>query len=170
MRKPLLWLCGALLVCHAQAQVYKVVQADGTVLYTDTPVEGAESLTLMEDDVNVAAPLASPSATPPPPPVEAKVTPRISVSSPEPEATIRNNDGQLTIVATSNLETPMYKLLLDGSIVATNNSGIFDLKNLNRGAHSFSVLLTDNKGRTLASTSPQTFYVHRASVFINRPR
>jgi hypothetical protein len=109
-------------VCHVNAQVYKVIQADGTVLYTDTPMEGAESLTLMEDDVNVAAPLATPSATPPPPPVEAKVTPRISVTSPEPEATVRNNEGQLTIVATSNLETPRYQLLLDGSIVATNNS------------------------------------------------
>ncbi len=157
-------------------QVYKVVKEDGSVLYTDDPVAGSEPVEFSEATQNVSATLkpARPLAQQQQKQQkqqqkEAQPDFQVSITSPAPEATIRDNSGNLTIRAQmSPQDIPArFQLVFDGEPLQTNISGVFALSGVNRGAHDFQVNLLDNKGKTLASTPSQTLYLHQASVLIN---
>ena len=151
-----------------QAQViYKHVQKDGTVLYTDQPIPGAIELNLSDVNSAVMPPLVStPSQL-----IDKNSQQqnyKIEVVAPSPEATIRDNNGRLAITARlSPPATGQFNLWLNNQRVASQDSGSFLLEDLNRGAHSFYLTVTDNTGKTLASSEQQTFYMHQASVLIN---
>ncbi|RDV28959.1 DUF4124 domain-containing protein [Alteromonas aestuariivivens] len=152
--------------------LYKIVKDDGSVVYTDQPGPNAEEVILSSSTANTAQGMA----TPPPPPIESRrfnqLPPQqyqVRIVSPQPEATIRNTQGMLTIEAQSELgNDAIYELWFDGSAVSSNSSGVFQLQGINRGAHQFLVKLLDNTGKTLASSSEQTLYYHKPSVLINR--
>ena len=147
--------------------IYKVVQADGTILYTDTPQEGASQVELLGNTSNVADSLPTPKIKPQ---TTEKPSPRykVTITSPEPEATIRNNQGNVTITAST---TPSfrgrYRLTFDGQSTRINSAGNFTLTGLNRGTHTYHIDILDNKGKTLASSPSQTLYLHQASALIN---
>jgi len=149
-------------------QIYKVVNKDGSITFTDTPPTNA---TIVELDVKTRNVV---SAMKVPEPQKSKVTKKkpnysVSITSPAPEATIRNNAGDFVIKATQNSasKAPFYRLVFDGAPIQRNSSGVFKLEGVNRGAHEYKVELTNNKGKTLASSPVQTLYLHQASVFIN---
>ncbi|MEW9797101.1 DUF4124 domain-containing protein [Alteromonas sp. CYL-A6] len=149
--------------------VYKVVKEDGSVIYTDQPVQGSEEVRFNEATRNVAAPLATPTAAPAQKKAARQIDYHVSVTSPEEEATLRDNRGNITITAakTPPSAPARFQLTFDGEVKAVNTSGVFQLEGINRGAHQYSVQLVDNKGKTLASTSERTLFLHQASVFIN---
>ena len=149
-------------------QIYKVVNKDGSITFTDTPPTNA---TIVELDVKTRNVV---SAMKVPEPQKSKVTKKkpnysVSITSPAPEATIRNNAGDFVIKASQNSasKAPFYRLVFDGAPIQRNSSGVFKLEGVNRGAHEYKVELTNNKGKTLASSPVQTLYLHQASVFIN---
>ena len=148
--------------------IYKVVGKDGSVTYTDKPQQNAEALAF---DVKTQNVVTAAKATPPPPPkpVAPKPNYRVEIKSPAPEATIRNNLGELTISAaqTGAPKAPIYRLIFDDAPLASNTSGVFELSGIHRGAHTYKVELTNNTGKTLASSPLQTLYLHQASALIN---
>ncbi|WP_218312800.1 DUF4124 domain-containing protein [Alteromonas antoniana] len=169
---PLLLLTALTLPVMAQ-DVYKVVKEDGTVLYTDTPVKGSESVTMPPSTENVSESIADPAIVKPSATNSSarkdKVEYSVSITTPQPEATIRNNLGNFTITSTA---TPAnaggrFQLWFDGSVAETNATGMFHLSGINRGAHDYYIEWIDNKGKTLASTEKQTLYLHQASALIN---
>lgn len=169
---PLLLLIGLSMPLTAQ-EIYKVVKDDGTVLYTDTPVQGGEAVSMPASTANVSEPIANPAilASPSSKSTEEqdKTEYSLSITTPEPEATIRNNLGNFTIVSAA---TPAdaggtFELWFDGKLIDSNDTGKFHLSGINRGAHDFYIAWIDNKGKTLASTQKQTLYLHQASVLIN---
>lgn len=149
-------------------EVYKVEQADGTVLYTDAPIAGSEAVSLPPSTANVSDTLARPqpfsTGTSKP---ATRYT--ITIATPAPEATIRNNKGNLTITTAATPDTAggRFQLKFDDHIVQSNTTGMFRLTGVNRGAHTYSVIWLDNTGKTLASTKEQTLYLHQASALIN---
>ena len=150
--------------CDAKT-IYKVIAADGSVTYTDQPVADSEPVSL--GNLNTAAPLATPKPFAIP---EVKSTTQyeLAILSPSPDATVRNNLGEVSISASIQpLATGLYQLNMDGDIISTNTSGIFQLKDLQRGAHQIQISFTDNTGKILASSDQQTFYMHKASALIN---
>ena len=151
------------------ATIYKVEREDGSIVYTDVPSQNAKPLEFDEKTQNqvTAIPTSTPTASTPD---KAKPNYKVIIASPAPEATIRNNMGNITIRATqpNSPRASRYRLVFDGQAIDTNNSGLFQLKGVNRGAHQFKVELTDNKGKTLASSDEQTLFLHQASVFISR--
>ena len=158
--------------CMAQAlaQVYKVEKEDGTVVFTDTPATtDTKTLTFDAKTLNVAPPLPGkmPAAQSPAEREQTRYT--IRITSPAPQATVRNNKGEVSIVATSSPKAAgRYQLKLDDKVVEQNSSGTFALSGVPRGAHTFQIQLLSNKGKTLASSQPQTFYMHQASALINQ--
>jgi hypothetical protein len=148
--------------------IYKVVAADGSVTYTDRPSVDAKPVAFDGKTQNVVT-----AAAPPPmpnPQVKAKQPNyTVSIQSPAPEATIRNNVGEITIQATqpSAPKAPIYRLVFNDAPYASNTSGVFRLSGIDRGAHTFKVELTNNTGKTLASSPLQTLYLHQASALIN---
>ena len=161
-------LITALFVPSVQSQtIYKVVKEDGTVLYTDVPQDGAETLEFEANTKNVAD---SPDikATQKTQSRDTQPDYKVSITSPEPEATIRNNNGQFSITAaTTPAFRGRYRLTFDGQPTRINSSGKFNLTGIDRGAHTYHIDIIDNKGKTLASSPQQTLYLHQASVFIN---
>ncbi|WP_394223899.1 DUF4124 domain-containing protein [Alteromonas gracilis] len=152
----------------AQPKVYKVVSEDGTVTYTDKPQLNAEPLTF---DVKTQNVVTADKVPPPPPPTPKVSKPnyKVVIKSPAPEATIRNNLGEITISAaqTGAPKAPIYRLIFDDAPIASNSSGVFKLSGIHRGAHTYKVELTNNTGKTLASSPVQTLYLHQASALIN---
>ena len=148
--------------------IYKVVGKDGSVTYTDKPQQNAEPLAL---DVKTQNVVTAAKVTPPPPakPAAPKPNYRVVIKSPAPEATIRNNLGEFTISAAQPgaPKAPIYRLIFDDAPLASNSSGVFKLTGIHRGAHTYKVELTNNTGKTLASSPLQTLYLHQASALIN---
>lgn len=147
--------------------VYKVVLDDGTVMYTDKPVPNSEPVSIQSTATNSIPALAQPipTNTPSQTPVESVA---VSIQSPAPDATIRNNEGRVTISANSSPQGSFaYQLWFDGIEVDTNSSGTFSLKDVHRGAHQYFIVLKDNTGKTLASSDTQTLFMHKASALIN---
>ncbi|CAI2391204.1 hypothetical protein [Alteromonas macleodii] len=148
--------------------IYKVVGKDGSVTYTDKPQQNAEPLAF---DVKTQNVVTAAKVTPPPPakPAAPKPNYRVVIKSPAPEATIRNNLGEFTISAAQPgaPKAPIYRLIFDDAPLASNSSGVFKLSGIHRGAHTYKVELTNNTGKTLASSPLQTLYLHQASALIN---
>ena len=148
--------------------IYKVVGKDGSVTYTDKPQQNAEPLAF---DVKTHNVVTAAKVTPPPPakPAAPKPNYRVVIKSPAPEATIRNNLGEFTISAAQPgaPKAPIYRLIFDDAPLASNSSGVFKLSGIHRGAHTYKVELTNNTGKTLASSPLQTLYLHQASALIN---
>lgn len=148
--------------------IYKVVGKDGSVTYTDKPQQNAEPLAF---DVKTQNVVTAAKVTPPPPakPAAPKPNYRVVIKSPAPEATIRNNSGEFTISAAQPRapKAPIYRLIFDDAPLASNSSGVFKLSGIHRGAHTYKVELTNNTGKTLASSPLQTLYLHQASALIN---
>ena len=148
--------------------IYKVVGKDGSVTYTDKPQQNAEPLAF---DVKTQNVVTAAKVPPPPPakPAAPKPNYRVVIKSPAPEATIRNNLGEFTISAAQPgaPKAPIYRLIFDDAPLASNSSGVFKLSGIHRGAHTYKVELTNNTGKTLASSPLQTLYLHQASALIN---
>lgn len=149
-------------------EIYKVVNQDGSVTYTDKPVVNAEPVELGPDN-RMSLPVPQPVQTATTSSKASKPKPVIEVVQPKPEATVRNNAGNMTIAANvSNADKQgKFKLYINDTLVKEQSSAVFKLQGINRGAHTFYITHTDNTGKTLASTSPQTFYLHQASRLIN---
>ncbi|MCU7555425.1 DUF4124 domain-containing protein [Alteromonas sp. ASW11-19] len=149
-------------------EVYKVEQEDGTILYTDAPVAGGEAVSLPASTANVSGAMGQPK------PFSTGTSKKrtnytVTIATPAPEATIRNNKGNLTITTAAQPGSAggRFQLKFNGQIVQSNTTGMFRLTGVNRGAHTYSVLWLDNTGKTLASTEEQTLYLHQASALIN---
>lgn len=148
--------------------IYKVKRDDGSVIYTDSATANA---TEVEFDAKTQNVVASPSI--PMVAIDSKaasVEYKVVIDSPKPQATIRSNAGNLSIKASQPHKTkaPRYRLIFDNAPLQSNTTGNFALSGIDRGEHKFKVELTDNKGKTLASSAVQTLFLHQASVLINR--
>ncbi|MDF2179189.1 DUF4124 domain-containing protein [Aliiglaciecola sp. CAU 1673] len=155
------------LPCAAQT-LYKLVKADGTVVFSDQPLPGAQPVNLPR--VNTAVPLAKP--TPPPPPqVQKPVQPdyRLSILSPAPEATLRNNAGNLQVSLSLQPQgAGQFRLWLDEEPTELQSTPVFNLEGVDRGEHHIRAEFLDQSGKVLAFTPSQVFYLHQASVLIQR--
>lgn len=169
-------LCGLILLASfgASAEVYTYIDHDGNRVFTDQPTRGnAKRLDLAPPNAmpKMPAPLYGPAA-----PAEAPAPPLYQVLRilvPEPDATIRANDGELIVSVSSDpnlLPGHYYRLFLDGVPVGKpSHSPVFPLHNLDRGTHQLSVEILDQRGQTLEQTPNQPFHMVRVSVADNPP-
>jgi hypothetical protein len=153
----------------ARAEIYKSIDADGEVIYSDQPSRGAERVSMP----------TLPTYTPPRSPgvvgrtASAVAEPQhyesFSLTSPVNEATIRNNLGTVEIEAslTPSLMTELghgIQFYLDGvAYGAVTNRTTMTLGNVDRGTHQLSARVMDASGKVLLATTEITVFVKRAS-------
>jgi len=167
-------ICLLLLCTSVSAQmVYKTVKANGSMVYSDVPSDGAVPVNLSSMNTIVVPALnnAASQTTSQFNPVK-KLRPevqyRVFIRSPAAEQTLRDNSGAVTINAEVVPKKPgTFQLVIDNQIVKTQSKSKFQLKNVNRGAHTIRIDFLDNSGKILASTKQQTFYLQKASALIN---
>jgi len=165
----------ALFACQANAEIYKSINADGEVVYSDTATQGAERVKMP----------ALPTYTPPPA-ATAGFTPVQQVRektdyyksfvlvSPANEETIRNNLGILNIEAklTPALQVRLkhrVQFFLNGEPYgAPVGKTSLTISNLDRGDYTLSAAVVDADGKTLISTGDVVLYMKRHSI-LNPP-
>ena len=162
---------------NAQAEIYTCKDANGKTVYTDSPgacinaeeVEVDELPTLVPTKPLATRPSTTSSAN-----KEEDKNPynELTITSPSNDATIRNNQGNLTINfrVTPALQTRKghkFVVTFDGAEVYSGTSTITALKNVDRGTHSISVNVVDANGSTKISATPVKVTLQRFSALQN---
>ncbi len=151
------------------AEVYTYIDEEGNRVFTDRPKPGnAKRIELTPSNaMDKPAPIQ-------PPPLYAEPIPReegyqvLRILVPEPDATIRDGEGNLIVSAMSEpglRANHSYRLLLDGQPVAEpGRSPVFPLHNLDRGTHQLAVEIIDQQGRMVERTPSQPVHIMRISL------
>lgn len=152
--------------------VYRTVDENGNVVFTDDPRGRAAEPVELGDTTIIRSDTPAPSPAPRagdserPEASEALPAPQLTLTAPAPEATIRSNSGDVLIVARLDGELragDALEVLVDGAALARNYSGRFALSGIDRGQHRVEVRLVDAAGATVRRTAQHVFYVHQAS-------
>ncbi|MBD2837280.1 DUF4124 domain-containing protein [Pseudomonas sp. JM0905a] len=152
------------------AEVYTYIDEEGNRVFTDQPKPGnAKRLEIAPAPNEMNAPRDIQ-----PPPLYPKPIPReqgyqvLRILVPEPDATIRDGEGNLIVSAMSEpglRGNHSYRLLLDGQPMGEpGRSPVFPLKNLDRGTHQLAVEIVDEQGRVVERTPGQPVHIVRMSL------
>lgn len=152
---------------NSLATVYRWVDENGKVHYSDEPKANAEAIDLNENTQNKISIKIPPKAN-----VTMKenaaVKYAIIITSPKEEATIRDNNGELTVNVSVAPQLPrgsMLTLLVDGVLTeGPQTAATFKLSGIFRGEHTIVVNAVAQNGKVLASSSPRKIFLHQASV------
>ncbi len=153
------------------AEIYRTVDADGNVVYTDTPTSDSKPVDL------------PPASTYSPPRYATAVPERKSAQGEEPEfysnvqivqpgdeETIRANAGNVDVGVQVSPELRIeaghrIQFYLDGEPVGAPSTELSTaLSNIDRGEHTVAAAIVDTSGATLERTDPRRFFVQRYSI------
>jgi hypothetical protein len=174
--KVMVSVIGLLIACSASAAVYKSVDAEGNVVYTDDPKGHGEPVKL--PPLSTVPPpkyVISPAeATLPGSDSQAPAYEQLSIVMPTPDETLRDNTGGVTVKlalhpALDKAAGHRLQYFLDGQPQGepgTADKAVFP--NVPRGTHTVEVAVVDAAGNELQRSSSVRFYLHRQSV--NFPR
>lgn len=152
------------------APVYRHIDGDGNVVYSDEPRTGSrvdlKPITVVDPESGAtSAPSSAPAATPEP----AFEYKRFTITSPSNEQTLPTGQAgnvQVQLAIEPALQRgDRVQLRVDGEIrQSPMHTSVFALSQLERGEHQLQADLIDAQGRVRLSTPPVTLYVQRASV------
>ncbi|CAM3432396.1 DUF4124 domain-containing protein [Parendozoicomonas haliclonae] len=153
-----------------QAEIYRTVDAEGNVIFTDQKPKSGPSETVEVGPV-LTVPSTKVKPLPPKPKQEQQANryKSLNIVSPENEQSFQNPE-RITITAQARPSArsgDRFRLIWDGSSLLESDSPNFTVEMPDRGAHSIQIEIMDKNGKTLISSQPRTIYVHRASVFNN---
>jgi hypothetical protein len=167
------------------AQVYKTVDEDGNVTYTDQPPKDGSKpielrpISIIEAPTYETAPRADEAAA------EGEDGKKMSLKylrknyqdfaivSPRPEESVWHPDGPVAVAwnARYQLQIGMkVTVYMDGNKQVTTTDQIIPISDLDRGEHTVTAELTDSRNRKIATAQPVTFFIQRPGLNTNRPR
>jgi hypothetical protein len=155
------------------AEVYKNVDAEGNVTYTDEPSSDAVPI-----DVDPAPTVTLPKAEQVRKVIEAgesgqgnqqqaQVYDSATFSAPEDESAFWAGHGSVAFAVSSSpalRNGHRYEVTLDGQPIGQNTSGRFTLDSVNRGTHEASVNIIGSGGDIVYSGETISFTLHQPSV------
>ena len=184
-----LWSLGALSFIPAAAQIYKVTDADGNVVFTDVPPrpgEQADEVQLGRGstvEIESALPEESSATSWSSTSSDDENTEEIQqfgyemlqVVSPENDASVRENAGNVVVSIAINPELRpgnRLQLEMDGKVIRTTTTKRVSLTEVDRGTHVLRAHVIDDSGDRLISSEPSVFHLSRYSVITapNQPR
>jgi hypothetical protein len=189
IRKALLLILVALALVIATgplaAQVYKTVDEDGNVTYTDQPPQdGSKPIKLREISV-IEAPTyetATPATDQDAASEEVKEKPfrflrkhyeDFAIFSPRQEESIWYSDSNGIITVAWNAPNPIeagmqVTVSVDGRAQPATSEPVVAITGLERGEHTVTAELKDSKNRSIATATPVTFFIRQPNIYINR--
>jgi hypothetical protein len=165
----ILWVAGAGFA--AGAQIYKHVDEDGKITFTDQPPDDGTATPVEIKPTNTTpppSPSAYPQTTPEPDDDGADDSAyTVTITSPEDQTIIPRGPGNLSVSASIKpalAPSQKLQLLLDGSPrgEAQRNSS-WALTNVFRGEHQLEVAVLDANGEQVAKSDGITIFVFRPS-------
>ncbi|MDX2463236.1 MAG: DUF4124 domain-containing protein [Porticoccus sp.] len=166
-------LCALLSVsiaCYATAEVYRVINENGTVTYTDNPPAGDPSVESVDlPTINTQpAPTISTAAKKTTTGEEQTGYQKIAILTPSQGATIPPGHQEVTvqIALTPALQTGHFvQLLFNGQDYGPPSlSTTFHVGSLVRGEHSIKAHILDSKNNLIGQSNSITIYVKRHSI------
>ncbi|MEM1229218.1 MAG: DUF4124 domain-containing protein [Pseudomonadota bacterium] len=176
LRLAVLALGSAALLAQAQSKIYKTVDAQGNVVYSDiAPTQQEGEAELQVEELNTyRTPVIEPESLPTvklqpeEPPEEAfKPYTELALASPGEDQAVRANNGNISLVARINPALQgdhALRFYLDGAPVATVNGPQASLTAVDRGTHSARVAIVDGSGATIKESAAVTFHLLRFSA------
>jgi hypothetical protein len=161
----------ALLAASAQAEIYKSVNENGEVIFSDVPSKGAERMQVPE--IPTYTPVPIPVATPGPAMAETSASESyktLAISRPGDNETIRSNAGILNVAVSlkPELQTGIghrVQFFMDGEPYGKPLARLStSFTNVDRGTHSIAAAVIDENGDTLIKAAPVEFHLLRASL------
>ena len=159
----------------AQAEIYKSVNSEGVIEYSDQPREGAEKIKVKNPQsitLPKGADVFSSSSTDEDTEQTAAYK-SIVITQPANDSAFNSGNGQVFISAETvpALQADhSIQLVMDGTPYNDNNSGGFGLTNVDRGTHQVQVSVIDAAGNTLISSETTTFTLHRPQAVRKAPK
>ncbi|MDX2429162.1 MAG: DUF4124 domain-containing protein [Xanthomonadales bacterium] len=164
----------ALMASPLMAQVYKTVDKDGNVTFTDQPpADGSKPIKLAPISV-IEAPAYEKA-----PPADVGAEKEMSLAdvrrsfrdfaivSPQSEESVWKPDGPIAIAwsAGSALQEGMQvEIYLDGRMHTATTQQMVPVVGMDRGEHSVYAVLKDSKKRVIATTEPVVFFVRQPGL------
>jgi hypothetical protein len=155
----------------ANAAIYKKVDADGNVVFTDVPPrpeESAETIEIYSPNSFTAAnegELLAAESEPERTNDAANEYTAVQITSPADDASVRANAGTVTVTAVIEPDLARghaVQLLMDGAAVAgPSQTATFTLANVDRGTHQLYAQVVDEEGTVLFSGALSTFHMLR---------
>lgn len=164
-------LLGASAANAAETKIYKTVDKDGNVVFTDRPPKNDDSV----EEVKVAAPntadlgVATPAVDSS---IEAQTVETFSyrtlrITSPEHDQSVRENTGgnvEVVIEVQPQLRAEHeLRLLVDGATEQVGRQSRFILSGIDRGTHTLQVEVLHRSGEVLVASDPSVFHMQRYS-------
>ncbi len=178
----LLLLLTYFIVLPVAAEVYRTVDENGNVIFTDKPSPGAVEVEIKEiKTVEPPAPETPAPETPATemPSEEAGEQPspeqsefagytKLEITNPVNDTVVRDNAGNVTISVSLepalNIDAgDQLVLYMDGARASAGTVNTFNLLNVDRGTHSFSVAVVNEAGEELMRSAPVSFTLLRHS-------
>ena len=174
-----IWLLLITLICvqGTQARIYTCKDKDGNTVYSDTPItEGCtESKEVKVDSLPTlieTKPLVAPGSTSSNQEASSQIAEgeysSLVVTTPSAAENVRSNEGTVNIVfeSTPLLETRrgyQFVVTMGGQEVYKGTQNSVELKNVDRGTHIITAKIVARNGRTIISSTPVEFTLHRFS-------
>ncbi len=147
-------------------KIYKTINEDGTITYSDTPSPGAIEVDFASNTTTVVQNPTVKTKTNKVITQKPQVQYNLSILAPSPEATIRNTTGNVSISADlSPRAAGHYELSLHDKKLRSS-SGSFLIKDLPRGEYSYQINFVATSGKVIASSEVRRFFIHKPSVLI----
>ena len=161
-----------LLPCLCFSQVYRWIDDDGVVHFSDKPNDNAELIYLLETPKNQSSKVLpknqiKPSDSNQNDHNKIQAYDSIRIINPSPEETLWNIEGVLSVelsVVPELFENDMISVFLDGKNVLKTNNLRFSLKNVWRGLHNIQIEIINKSGGVVMRTAPNRFYVQQNRI------
>ena len=159
--QPILILSTLLITSLSQAEIFRSVRPDGTVVYSDQPGDNAEAVDLPPLMITPSTEMQNHPGQKQEP--DKAIRRRISISSPTPNSIIPNGLNPSTVVTQTSPalgKNDRIRILLDNRLVAYGNQNRYVLQQLPRGQHQLQAQWVDKEGKLLAQSSTVSIQVY----------
>lgn len=153
------------------AAVYRSVDEQGNVTYTNQAGNGAEPVKLKPLSVYEAPDLKSATDNDADKSSDAISYKSVAIISPQADETIRDNAGNITVTASSepalfHQEGHKFQFFLDGKPLGKPQAiATKALSSVDRGEHQVAVAVVDANGKQLMRSKATRFFLHRQTIF-----
>lgn len=165
---PALLLCA---VSASAAEIYRHVDEQGRVTYTDQPTDSAHPVALEPLNTLPAATTPAAASGQKAPGVPFTGYQSLALTGVENGAVLRNPTAPVTLSTRMQPQLqPGHSLLIqhNGRTANTDNASSITVPDIERGSHTFRAEVLDADGQVLIQSYELTIHVHRASA-LRRP-
>lgn len=172
----LLMVFGTMPLMADSPQIFRSVDAQGNVVFSDVPREGAKPVEVQQPSTVSAPPVSAPIPAPAAPKADGKDAfvgyQALVITQPENGAAFNNGAGDVDVSVSivPPLRTDLghgLTITMDGKPVLQNSARLnVALNNVDRGEHELQAFVQDASGQVLFISAPSRFSMVRTSIFL----